>query len=271
MPVDKDKLIAALGKLDVTKNEHWTAEGLPLINIVRVLAGDSSLTREQITAAAPHFTRTSAASEPATVPAGAAPTPAPVVDTPPASEPVLTPAPTPVPTPEVVDPVTPAVTPATVAEATVATATITDGDKLVSTGAGLGVQDSTKKDSEEFAELVDAPLSEDVKQIDVLRADLDDLLLELSQATDDQSAATAYVAKLQNEVGLLEGEISKLQPKQEDAIRGYLNAQKRLLQERGEAQRMVRESGINLKELNRAISPAPIDAERLAKRRGPRP
>lgn len=269
MPVDKDKLVAALGKLDVTKNEHWTAEGLPLINIVRVLAGDNSLTREQITAAAPHFTRTSAASEPATAPAGAAPTPAPVPVTPATSEPA--PTPTPAPTPEAANPVTPAVDPATVAEATLKTATITDGEKLVTAGVGLGVQDSTKNDSEEFAELVDKPLSEDVKQIDVLRADLDDLLLELSQATDDQSAATAYVAKLQNEVGLLQDEITKLQPKQEDAIRGYLNSQKRLLEQRGEAQRMVRESGLNLKELNRAISPAPIDAERLAKRRGPRP
>jgi hypothetical protein len=50
----------ALGKLDVTNDNHWTADGLPRLDTVKLLAGDQSITREALAMAAPGFTRASA-------------------------------------------------------------------------------------------------------------------------------------------------------------------------------------------------------------------
>ena len=54
------KILEALGKLDPANENHWTADGLPRIETVRMLAGDQGITREQITAEAPDFSRSSA-------------------------------------------------------------------------------------------------------------------------------------------------------------------------------------------------------------------
>lgn len=54
------KILEALGKLDTANDNHWTADGLPRIETVRMLSGDQSITREQITAEAPDFSRSSA-------------------------------------------------------------------------------------------------------------------------------------------------------------------------------------------------------------------
>lgn len=51
------KILEALGKLDTANDNHWTADGLPRIETVRMLSGDQSITREQITAEAPDFSR----------------------------------------------------------------------------------------------------------------------------------------------------------------------------------------------------------------------
>lgn len=52
---------AALAKLDVSNDNHWTSDGLPRLDTVKMLAGDASITREAVTAAWPGFTRTAAA------------------------------------------------------------------------------------------------------------------------------------------------------------------------------------------------------------------
>lgn len=62
------KILEALGKLDPTNENHWTADGLPRIETVRMLAGDQGITREQITAEAPDFSRETAALLPAETP-----------------------------------------------------------------------------------------------------------------------------------------------------------------------------------------------------------
>lgn len=54
------KILEALSKLDTNNDNHWTADGLPRIETVRMLSGDQSITREQITAEAPDFSRSSA-------------------------------------------------------------------------------------------------------------------------------------------------------------------------------------------------------------------
>lgn len=53
-------IVEALKKLDVNNDNHWTADGLPRIDTVKFLGSIQTLTREDINAAAPKFTRTSA-------------------------------------------------------------------------------------------------------------------------------------------------------------------------------------------------------------------
>lgn len=92
-----DKIITALKKLDPTKDEHWTSDGLPRIDVVKELAGDPSITRDNIVAAAPLYNRSTGfpALGVVTPPVGTAPSagtappapPAPVVAPPPAPGP----------------------------------------------------------------------------------------------------------------------------------------------------------------------------------------
>lgn len=84
-----EKIIAALRQLDVTNDNHWTSEGQPRIDTVKLLSGDQTVTREAIGQAVPGFVRARAEellpkaaapapSAPATPPAApAAPAPAP--------------------------------------------------------------------------------------------------------------------------------------------------------------------------------------------------
>lgn len=53
-----DTIIAALKALDTTNDAHWTTDGLPRLETVKYLAKDQSLTRDDVTNAAPGFTRT---------------------------------------------------------------------------------------------------------------------------------------------------------------------------------------------------------------------
>jgi hypothetical protein len=51
---------AALAKLDVTNDNHWTGDGLPRLETVQLLVSDQSLTREAVTQAAPGYSRATA-------------------------------------------------------------------------------------------------------------------------------------------------------------------------------------------------------------------
>lgn len=51
------KILAALAQLDVGNDNHWTADGSPRLDTVRLLATDSAISREAVTAAAPGFSR----------------------------------------------------------------------------------------------------------------------------------------------------------------------------------------------------------------------
>lgn len=48
----------ALLQLDPSNANHWTQDGMPRLETVRILLGDPTITREQVTSAAPLFTRT---------------------------------------------------------------------------------------------------------------------------------------------------------------------------------------------------------------------
>lgn len=51
------KIVAALAQLDPKNDNHWTDEGNPRMDTVKLFAGDSTITRDAVTAAAPGFSR----------------------------------------------------------------------------------------------------------------------------------------------------------------------------------------------------------------------
>lgn len=62
------KIIDALARLDAENPNHWTADGHPSLDVVRLFAEDSTITRKQIVSVAPNLNRdsqTAAPDEPA--------------------------------------------------------------------------------------------------------------------------------------------------------------------------------------------------------------
>lgn len=51
------KILEALGQLDPSNDNHWTSDGLPRIDSVKFLSGEPGLTRDDISKAAPGFSR----------------------------------------------------------------------------------------------------------------------------------------------------------------------------------------------------------------------
>lgn len=93
-----EKILNALKSLDHKNDDHWTADGQPRLDVLKAAAGDQSVTREAVIAAAPAFNRAAAAASvapaaPATIAATTAPNaapaapPAPVVAPPPVAAP----------------------------------------------------------------------------------------------------------------------------------------------------------------------------------------
>jgi hypothetical protein len=55
--MEKSKILDALVALDVDNDDHWTAEGLPRLDVMKGLCGGGAVTRTEVTAANPEFTR----------------------------------------------------------------------------------------------------------------------------------------------------------------------------------------------------------------------
>jgi hypothetical protein len=53
-------ILTALHNLDKLNDEHWTADGMPRLDVVRTLSGNPELSRKMLTDVAPDFTRASA-------------------------------------------------------------------------------------------------------------------------------------------------------------------------------------------------------------------
>lgn len=60
-PSMSKNLLAALKGLDPNNDNHWTADGSPRLETVRLLAGDAHITRDVVTAAAPGLSRATVA------------------------------------------------------------------------------------------------------------------------------------------------------------------------------------------------------------------
>jgi hypothetical protein len=61
----KEKIQEALSKLDAANPNHWTDDGLPRVETVRMLAAEPKISREDITKDFPQFNRVFAATPPA--------------------------------------------------------------------------------------------------------------------------------------------------------------------------------------------------------------
>lgn len=62
--MDKDAAVKkALNKLDLKNDNHWTADGLPRLESVRIYAANNDLKREDLTRAAPEFSRSNPSTE----------------------------------------------------------------------------------------------------------------------------------------------------------------------------------------------------------------
>jgi hypothetical protein len=72
-----DKIKAALLALDVTNDNHWTNDGAPRIDSLKIAVGNPSLTREDVNAAVPGFSRATAGNFAETGTSGVAPAPTP--------------------------------------------------------------------------------------------------------------------------------------------------------------------------------------------------
>jgi hypothetical protein len=57
MSADNVTIQKALTELDSSNNDHWTDDGLPRVEVIQVLLKDPSITRKDIRAAAPTFSR----------------------------------------------------------------------------------------------------------------------------------------------------------------------------------------------------------------------
>lgn len=200
------EILTALAQLDVGNDEHWTSDGLPRMDKVHALAGNTTLTRQQVTAVQPGFSRATAG----TIGANAAGT-------------------------------------------TVATTPWVQGSGTdAASAAPAGTQAPTATELDELeAEDGEPDL---LNQLSVAQAALDKLEEIKIKAVQAVLAQQAKVDAL-----ITQAEKEGAQETTGQAIQGYLARQRQVLVERGERLALLKESGINLKELSRNLR-SPLDS-----------
>lgn len=235
-------ILAALKALDVKDDTNWTADGQPRLDTVRMLASDPVITREMINEVAPGFTRDNAIDYVVPAPGveqGAPPPPAgtaaDIATAPPPTGPQPSSAPSAPPVqsepqagPEQNNPLPSAnaAPPAPEAE-----------QAKVGTGAG----------SAENAEpSLDEQIKEAAKEVERLGA-------IRNQAVKDHDVAMRKhdaLIDLQNKHGV---------ESNTQSIQNYLASQQRKLEERAARSAILKDSGINLKQLARDLK-SPLDS-----------
>ena len=222
-----NKIVEALLKLDVKNDNHWTADGLPRLDTVKMLASDQALTRDSVAAAAPGFSRITATGY--TAPSGeqqasqaqgqggngeqrqsAAPA------APQASQ------------------ATESDQRADDLDAGQAEQSKMEGSAGVATD-DIAALEETLAEQEELVSKIRAHKVEVDKAFEDARAKEDELRVKLEEARPQRSTG--------------------------NDIQDYLAAQRKNLEARAARQQMIRESGISLKELASNLK-APIDAAR---------
>lgn len=217
----------ALSKLDPANDNHWTQDGLPRLDTIKILAGDPGLTREAVTAAAPDFNRASAQQAAAGAQqAGAGTTPA--------------------------APGQPA-------------------PQGAASGPSASETQPPAPPESDLPTLNPPPLAE-ASDSDNLNARIAEAKLQLSDAQDRLQLAKQELSDAQNKVADLEAQLKDTSVGAANPITEYLKSQQRVLEERGAKRQLIRESGLNLKELAKQLK-SPLDSamERKTGRGGGRP
>lgn len=222
-----NKIVEALLKLDVKNDNHWTADGLPRLDTVKMLASDQALTRDSVAAAAPGFSRITATGY--TAPSGEQ-------------------------------------------QASQAQGQGGNGEQRQS-AAPAAPQASQATESDQRADDLDAGQAEQSKMEGSAGVASDDIaaleeaLAEQEELVSKIRAHKAEVDKAFEEARAKEDELrvkleeARPQRSTSNDIQDYLAAQRKNLEARAARQQMIRESGINLKELASNLK-APIDAAR---------
>jgi hypothetical protein len=186
-----EQILAALQKLDVNNDAHWTQDGMPRLETVRLFAGNQALTRDDITKAVPDFTRLAAYNAQQAAQAAPAPVAAATPETQPGAQD------TPSAAPPLADPAPPAAPP--VVEAT---------QELAPLAHDIAWEDMTK---EEQLEIVNAELADVERYLEVakkqrvkLQQQRDDLLLAIDKETPKNSNQLDIKAYLASQNKLLE-------------------------------------------------------------------
>lgn len=228
-----EQILAALQKLEVNNDSHWTQDGLPRLETVRLFASNQALTRDNITAAAPDFTRLAAynaaqaaQSPPAPVAAATPETQPSAQETPSVAPPLADPAPSAAP---IVD-AAPAATP-----------------EFVTEEDDVRFEDLTKQE-----------------QLEVVEEALQDVERYLV-------GAKKHKAKLQQQKDDLVMAIDKETPRHSNQhdIQAYLKSQNKLLEQRAQQIRNVKkvESELGARLTDLVPKRAPIDTA-MARRTG---
>jgi hypothetical protein len=231
MAASVDQIKQALAKLVGEDDNHWTADGLPRIDAVRELAGDGSITRDQITQSAPGFSRAAVlASVQAATPAAS---PAPAAATVPAPPAAVMQQET---APGVPPPAAPPVAPV----ATIDTTGLVDQKLLVVNPAAVPVPQETVDAMQEELAAIESDLTLIAKAEADLRKDK-----EVRQTRADD----------------LRLRIEKARPRDTntDAIQNYLSQQRKTLDARaaqiGRARAFETETGVRISDLLPKKSP----------------
>lgn len=208
-----DKILAALLQLDTGNDEHWTSDGLPRMDAVEAIVGDRGITRQQVTAAKPGFSRAVALIQASQGEGGTA-TPAQPPQTAPAQA---------------------------------------QPPQTAQPPAAPSVQDDESGEGE-----VDDSDDADISGTEAALAEAKAQLQELAEAK--AKATEAHAAKSLEVDALTDALIQeKGQETTTTAIQAYLARQRQNLEQRAAKMKTIRESGIDLKTLQRDLS-SPLDA-----------
>lgn len=211
------KILEALSKLDATNDNHWTQDGLPRLDTIRILAGDPALTREAVTAANPNFNRSNAGAGAQ----GGAATPA-------------------------------QATPGNAPQA----------------GAQAANGADSQPPATEFPNLNPAPVAEDIPDADDLHSKIQEAMLQISDAQSKVMLAKQELSDAQNSLAELEKQLKETPEGSENAVQGYLRAQRRNLEIRAAKKELILQSGLDMKLLAEDLK-SPLDAA-LRRRAGTR-
>jgi len=242
------ELKEALQKLDVANENHWTQDGSPRLETVKFLNGGNAVSREDIETAFPGFNKTTATGYWLTYqdPAPAAPQGAEGA------------------TPEQGDDngAAPqqgergAETPSASGDGAAPEEAKAPGQPITGPVGGF-TESEAKQPSMDFGDA--GP--DEIENLEKAFSQVQEHLSNLRRSRDDLTQEIDKVSQVETEIynSLERARYEQNDHKTANHIQRYLENQKRLAAERGQARRTLIENGVNLKELSKLVGKSPLD------------